>query len=497
MAASCTETRATKGSLILEAILALAVLGLCVGPMSALLASLQSEIISIQYHRRALYEAASLIGKTMNAEEVVVANEKHGDDGFLSLVSTGTTTITGSTSASDDSLLEYLSVQDMTPCKKSLTSFVSWKNTSRENATSTLSMSFVATDPTEDKNLGGDCLGDEPHQQWTAPASRPIAVSVQGQNSVINAIDAENGIMVAVSSSSIPGIITFQYQPPYYSQNQSLNHDGTLPTQAGFLSLDSPAAAVDLVGGYAYLAVTSSTSQLRIVSVVSPAQPAVIASTSLPGVAGSYPGGLSVFYYASMVYVGTHRTAGHEFHVYDVTSPRNPKWLGSIELNHNINDIVVRGNYAYLATSGNIDDIIILDVSNPTAIKQVSALTFAGTEDTESVFLIGATLYAGRKKGSSSAHPEFYAIDVSDPVHPAVIFSFSVGNAVTSIKVAGNYVFIATNNPAKTFMVLDVGEPSRVSVAAYRGLNAAGTSLDYENDMVFIAAGGSMTLFTP
>lgn len=259
-----------------------------------------------------------------------------------------------------------------------------------------------------------------------------------------------------------------------------------------------PVNSLDVAGGYAYLAVVGSTSQFQVIDIRDPNSPSVVATYSLPGVSGSYPSGLSIYYYAGRIYIGTHRTAGNEFHIFDVTVPSQPRWLGSVWLNHNIYDITVSGSYAYLAASGNTSDIIVVDVSDPTHPVKVASLAFTGKEYTQRVFLLGTILYAGRRKGSLSSHPELIALDIHNPRAPTIIASTSIATTINSIRAIAGNVLVATKAgifslPSSTTSVQAnnfLGKPRIVTSE-----NVA--SLDYENNVVYgVVNKNSPTLFS-
>lgn len=220
---------------------------------------------------------------------------------------------------------------------------------------------------------------------------------------------------------------------------------------------------------------------MQVVSISDPTSLHVVKKVSLPNVSGSYPGGLSIFYYNQRVYVGVHRTAGHEFHIYDVKDPTSLTWLSSIELNHNINHVIIRGNYAFLATSGNTKSIIILDISNPAKIKEVSSLAFLGNEDTLSLFVSGNLLFAGRAKGTQTTHPEFYIINIANPVAPQVLGSYKLNKSVTGIQFYNNLAFLSLTGSPSEIKILKIEDPQEIQLAHSFTVPQAALVLDYED----------------
>ena len=83
---------------------------------------------------------------------------------------------------------------------------------------------------------------------------------------------------------------------------------------------------------------------------------------------------MSLFSYDSKVYVGTKELQAMSF-MYMIFFDSVLSWEG-IEVNHNINDIEIHNNFAFLATSGNIRDLIVLDISNSSHITQAAVIGF-------------------------------------------------------------------------------------------------------------------------
>lgn len=244
---------------------------------------------------------------------------------------------------------------------------------------------------------------------------------------------------------------------------------------------------IDAVDGYVFAAHHSSSSQL----VVFQSEPlALISSSTLPGVAGVRPEGISVNFFDSKVYIGTKRTAGHEFHIFNVADPGNPVWLGSREINHNVNRIVVSGNYAYLATSGNIRDMIILDVSEPSNIVQINALDLPGNEDGKSVFVSGSTVYLGRHKSTQPSHFELYIIDISNiPVDGSVStigFAKTFGD-INSLVHYGDYVLTVTSNSSKEIQIFDVSSTTPILIA-WKDISSSAMGLDVHNGEISVVS---------
>ena len=377
-------------------------------------------------------------------------------------------------------------IEDLTACKKQATSRVSWSISPVRHQ----SIEFVTrmADIPGAIFIGGDCAGDEPTSDWTHPETFS-SIDFNPADIKATDIDAKNSI------AFVSGTDASTTKPDFFIFNAVDGSHPFLIYGKGF-DMGPGINALDVISGpdnnyYAFFAKADGNNQLQVARIPDDfsAPPAIIASRKLPGVAGSFPQGLSIYYYHSRAYIGTHRTAGNEFHVYDVSLPANPVWLGSKELNHNINSIVVRDTLAYLATSGNSKDIIVLDVSNPASIKEIQAIDLPGNEDGKTLELIGNKLYVGRFAGTTVNHPEFYILDVRAPSSTIpVLGSLSIGKKdIAGIRVAGRFAFLGTGDANANIRIVDISNPASPHTVSTYNASQKTVALDYENDALYIA----------
>lgn len=373
-----------------------------------------------------------------------------------------------------------LDITDITTCRKEIKSTVLW-NTDASRKTNEVTFSSLILSLKNLAFFGGDCGGND-FLNPVSTSSSLQAISLQPPLDLkLTGVDIfkHHAFISAISSSeSASDLLTIDI-------GENFHIVSTIDFGFGVNNLD-------VASGYLFAAQNSSTSQLAIIDVRSPIAPFLVASTTLPGVAGSRPQGWSIYYYNSKIYIGTKRTAGHEFHIYDVTNPTNPMWLGSREVNHNINSIAVRNGIAYLATSGNVRDVIVLDVSNPANINEKTSLDLPGNEDGKSLYLIGNTLYLGRFKSlNNSNHHDFYALNISDVSHGGLIEilgSYDIHADVNTVRVVGPYAFLGTSDFVREFSVLNISSSTAISFVNNVNLLSKVTGVDYENGNLIISS---------
>ncbi|MEK7507874.1 MAG: hypothetical protein AAB602_02205 [Patescibacteria group bacterium] len=409
-------------------------------------------------------------------------------------------------SAPDSDYQQYeVFVQDISPCAKYVSSAVLWHSSpTRSQKTEYITL---LTNPAEAIAMGGGC-DPIPPGEWDNPGSFG-SVDLSGSDGT--GVDAHyiNGIRYAIitadpsSASAEDFIVVDVSDPDNLDLSDIVSEIDTGPGLNG----------VAVGKTYAYVVQNENTDQLQVIDVSNPAAPSLVISVALPNITFSCPGGnkclagRSVAYYGNKVYVGTAyianlalpSTQNNEFHIFDVSSPANPVWLGSLNVNHNVNDIEVRGNYAYLATSDDVGEMTVVDVSNPVASfvagKFDAQATGGGAsnEDGWSIDVVGSYAYFGRERVNGGTERDFYILNVSNPASVSVVGSKIVGMTsgndiyISGIAKQGNYAFLSTTDSNEPFFVLDVADPSNPVNYSACGLNFSQVTrgLKYLDNLIF------------
>ena len=258
-------------------------------------------------------------------------------------------------------------------------------------------------------------------------------------------------------------------------------------------------AGVAVSGRFAYLANTSrpaSAGQLQIFDVSDPSAPSLVKNFPLTGNGGA---GASIFYTDGSAYLGlTKNGTNPEFAAVDVHDPARPALRGTYTVGASVEAIYVRNGYAYLATDDPSRELIVLDVSDP------SAPIYAGAYDAydagfgdgfgRSIYTVGDTLYLGRTYISGA--PELYALDISDlasiPDPPLGSSDIGPNNAnpygVYGVIARDYLAFVLTKaGSGGQLRVLDVSDPKNIFSVASSTLPSAsgGVSLDCEGNVMY------------
>ena len=481
-----------KGFSIIELLIAMAIAIIVMsgvvagsGGFAATLGGYQSTISDSEINAEALHKAQDLI-------EQAAATARTN---YTGVTETSVTDISSGLSYTKKLTIpsEYV-----TQCAQAVVGTISWAGTYGRQLWAGATTTIVNIP--EMIALGGDCDFTLP-TEWDNPDS--LSSDPLGGAGATD-LDADGDFIYLTSDPSPVGtedLYVFEFDPSAPLVADKLVLIGDLNVSAGL-------NAVDVAGDYAYVANASSTNnsssrELLVIDISDPANPTEVGSATLgiaPSCPGTYcPGGaLAVHYNNGRVYIGTHRIGGDEFYIYDVSSPSNPTLIRSLEIDHNINDIVVRGDYAFLATSDNSGELHIYDISDPGPITFVASFnanrTLTDFEDGLRLFLLGDTLYLAREGVNLASEREFYMIDVSNPASPTELGSKNLNlnnnTEIAGVAVRGRLAFVAIDDPNTGLQILNISDPSSIvnhTTCTSLNFSENTTGIDMSGNFIFTA----------
>jgi len=452
MKAVSAGNNSQRGNSALEILIALAILTMAMTAIVQVAFSNQTVSTESQVNSEALSKS------TLGLEKARAAAREN----FAAVISSSST---------DDIYLKELTVTDLTQCRKRVVSRVSWATDPSRPEYSEL------TSDVTDIALGGDCASVVTEKTWSSPTTLG---SIDLGQSKATGIDVRHGIVflsAEATSAAKPDffIVDAKTDPPH-------------PVILSSLDTGPSLAAVDVAGHYAYVANRDNNGQLQVIDVADTAHPVLAAARDLPGVGGGNPEGNTIAYYNSRVYIGTKSTAGHELHIFDVTNPTSPTNIGHIEMGRNVNGIFVRGTTAYVAvgsSAGDLKDLVALDVTNPGLITELWSLNLPGGGG-KSVYIVGTKLYIGcfQMSGAQASQSDLYIYDISGAT-PTLLGSKNIGADVSSIRVAGSFAFLATNDSNREFQVWNITNPAVITQVSYLNFPQEAIGVDYENETIY------------
>lgn len=439
-----------RGQLIVEILVAIALLAVAVASAATVIFGGQKMTLSSE---RAT-EALSLARQSLEQATAVA----RGD--FTGLVSS-TSTNNGYTT--------LVTVTDVSATRKDVKVNVSWQADSIN--TEQVSLSSSVANWQGPSQTGGDTGGGGLTGDWSHP--KTLGSVDLGPGEQATGLDVINKIVYMTAQAAS------QSKPDFFVVNAT---DGTHPSVIANLDTGPGLLSVDVAGTYAYVGNNSQTAQLQIIDVSNPSNPNLVNSFRLPGVTGSGAIGNTVFYNSNKIYIGTRRATGPEFFVIDVSNPLGPVSLGSYEVNADVNSIKVVGTTAYLATSDDNQEIMILNVADAAHISLQGSYNASSGDDGQSLFLTGSKLYLGRSSGAS----DFIIADTSNPVFPATLGSYNLGgSSVNGIVVRDYLAFVGTSQSNNELQIWNISDPAHAVLWSSFNFPQVTTGLDYENNLVY------------
>lgn len=267
-------------------------------------------------------------------------------------------------------------------------------------------------------------------------------------------------------------------------------------------------SAIEIAGPYAFVAKSSTVSQLQIIDIHDRANPQLVSELKLPLPTSSTtaPFAKSIFYSEGFVYLGTTKWNGSEFSIIDVSSTHIPFVVGQLETGTLINDIYVNDGKAYLASSDE-KQIRVVDVSDKSRPVLIDSFSPTGwqTQEGKSIEYFEGKLGLGRTVGGFNVvtNYESYIFNTSsstnltnstNPINSTNSINFSenyhrdVPGGVYDMLIRPNFNILLTQATNKEFQVFD----KTLSIKLFeKSLGFAPANMSCDGSNIIFATGNS------
>ncbi len=467
-----------NGFATFEILIAMAIIVMVISVVLPLVAGGQSILVSTTINQEAIYKAKDTLE---NARALSISD--------FSSVKT-------SSPVNEDIYVKNMTVIDIDPFTKQITSNVSWQESGR-------SLSVQLTTLLTNPELGSDTCSQTLTGDWTNPLL--LGTADIGQNNSGTDVDVISGraYLTADSSAASKGdFYIFDVSNPSLTDIPILNGSIGLNTGPGL-------SAVHVAGNYAYVANTSTVSQLQVIDISSPSTPFLVNYIDLTA-SGDTAVGKSIYYANKKIYLGLTKSSGREFYVIDVSNPLAPVVKASFEVNSSVNSIIVRSDIAYLAVPNNpstefvSEQLILLDVGQADfgAINKLGDFSKnPSTMSGQGIYLSkdGNTLYLGQGGANPANHPNFFLLNAQNPSSVSQIDSKNLGSpsdiTVSSVLVRSNLLFITTSDPSLSFQVWDLNNFSATNPYGSNNIQQTSTGgMDCEGNYIYISQKSSKAI---
>jgi prepilin-type N-terminal cleavage/methylation domain-containing protein len=366
-----------KGFSIIEVLLATSLFGLLVAGVAGAYLYGEESTMQSGAHTRAVYLAEEGLEATRSIRDNSFANLIDGGHGLA--LQGGHFVFSGSSDASGI-YTRQVTVKSIDNNRKEVTSQVTWPQNALRNGDVTIVTrltNFFAA------------LGD-----WSTPF----------EEAFFNITGTQNAVKVQVSGNYAYVIRSNNNSANFYILDIS---NPAIPAQVGTLNISNTPQNIFVSGNFAYITSNSDTRELQIINITNPA---------LPVLAGVYDDAgnddaRGVYVVGNYAYVTF--ASGVDFAVVDVSNPALPVLAGSLDVANVPNEVVVSVKYAYIASSSNTTEVLVVNVNVPANPALAGVLNLPGNTDANTVSMNGNSLYVGQ--GNT-----LRVVDTSNPLAPVL-----------------------------------------------------------------------------
>lgn len=394
---------------------------------------------------------------------------------------------------------------------KIITAIVSWTGVSNEGES--LELSTLVTNLTEDN----ETCNSLPSGDWSAPhvvnPTTNFGSLVHDTSGVypITSIDAYKGFIYTTTNNTSANTTN-----TFFVFSNSTTLLGSIDNATVAAGLNAVVVATSSLGNYAYVADgygasfatckpgAGNCAQLQVIDVTNPASLHIVSNFEVPTSSGPFiigSGGQAVgnaiAYARGYVYLGLSKTSsGPEFDIIDVHNPLSPVWIAGYPIGHDIDSILIRNNYAYIAHPSDTtqkEQLTILDVSHPNAPTYVTSY-YSGDANSngKAVTAVGSTLYLGTTV--STAKAELFSFDQSSLPILTLVKSKEVSSSVVALAVRDSLAFLLTSKQgvsAGSFVIINATSSAPIATLPLPGIGASGTTFDCEGNSFFVGSSDS------
>lgn len=278
------------------------------------------------------------------------------------------------------------------------------------------------------------------------------------------------------------------------------------PTMVGSLSLFQNASdlTVSADGQIVYLSVKHPFIEIDAINVSIPSSPQHANWVDIPSTQVGWPDeiGDGVDFYGSHIFLTRPNSNNDpDFFVLDSSLAV----VSSINITGNPHEIVVSGNYAYVAVSGTADELAVVDISNLASPSVISSLDVGSSNNAHSISMFESSILI-------DDNGFLKVVSVSNPSNPTLSGSLDTGGSAifdiaSEFSYSANgkrYGFLSSNNVSKeliTFNITNVTNPVMSSTYNYGTVDGfRGLSYHADFDKLFVGlsdASNDVAIFAP
>jgi hypothetical protein len=185
---------------------------------------------------------------------------------------------------------------------------------------------------------------------------------------------------------------------------------------------------------------------------------------------------------------------GDEFNIIDVTTPTSPQWLGGYSIGRSVNKIRIKGAYAYIATDGPQEEVLVLNISDPTHISLVYSFNAPGSSlygygkdlDFASTSVVLGRSYAQGSQDlfTLSANPQ----GSFSTINSEIAATSSNPISVISLLTHNESVYVLTSADLEFWRNISNGTPTEVNSETLLSSSSTATSLACNGNNLYMSS---------
>lgn len=475
--------RQQSGSLLLEALLGVAIFALLAGAVTAVLFIGQEGSLQSGQRVRAVFLTAKALAAVRSMRDASFDALLPGTHGVC-IGESGLWEFCGTEQVSDDGFVTSLTIESLSSTHVRVTATTRWQSVHAQPGSVLLTEEL--TDWRSEKPIGNWALPSL--LGYSAIEGQPLfsSIALQGRYAFVTGAFGDGG----------RGLHVFDYTA-----------DGDpLPVATGFsLGTEGFAALAD--GTVLYVATGDPSAEIQIFSVSDPINFSLAGRLGVIDIPGEARARSLAFHDGTLIVGALEDVTEKELYSYDVSDPADPVSLASLDDTASYYGLSLNDGYAYIASSMDSSELRVVDVFDPAdpALADGEGYNLTDTHDALVVAAANEDLLLGRRNGE--AVEELVLMDMSDaavPVPPPGPWYQEIGGSVAGLATepGGRYAFLATDNIAAQLQIADLaqfraGQFAIVGSATTSTGGGRAVAYDAANDRLLLATDRALLLYRP
>jgi len=277
------------------------------------------------------------------------------------------------------------------------------------------------------------------------------------------------------NSSTGPNFIVFNVSNP------------SSPTVVGSLTLTGVPTNIAVSGNYAFVSNTSDTTELQVVNIATPATPALVTSYNAAG-AGD---GRGVYVYGANIYLTRSANGGSdELVILNMPTSTTIARVGGYSLNVTMYEVYVSGTAAYVATSSDTQEILVVNLSVLSLLTLGTSINLPGTTDATTIDGVGNNIVVGQ---GTALHTISSLIGLIPVLSGSTALSSTINDVTLNNSLT--YAFAAVAGSTNQFQIINTNTWTAPVLSKAITLPATGvlTGVDYNSTYDIVPGASSMS----